>query len=174
MLTDKTTQSAAFTDIVRQAVDNRVKIILLHHVDFPFPSYQDINALSPMVKTLFESIAIPYQKEYVEDVWDRIIAKLFNVTKEPPQTLDWFLSHKQSTGQQIALPIYLELKEYENTAFLDIKAEFDLHDLEKLVERAKYYLLILTPDIFKSGFCLKGILIQLIISFTRVASCSCL
>jgi hypothetical protein len=64
------------------------------------------------------------------------------------------------TGQGVVLPLYLELEKIGETAFLDIKTEFDLHDLEKLVEKAEFFLLLLTDTIFKSEYCRKGIKVQ--------------
>jgi hypothetical protein len=71
--------------------------------------------------------------------------------------MNWFLSHKQATGQHIALPLFSELQKLGDTAFLDIKAEFDLHDLEKIVDLCDFFLFILTQDILKSEYCRKGI-----------------
>lgn len=71
--------------------------------------------------------------------------------------MKWFLSHRQSTGQQIALPLYLKLTGLGETAFLDIDTEFDLHDLEKIVELADIFCFIMSPGIFESDYCRKGI-----------------
>jgi hypothetical protein len=72
------------------------------------------------------------------------------------EKVTWFLSHKQATGQAIALPLFLKLKEFGDAAFLDIASEFDLHDLEKIVELTSYFIFILSPGIFTSDFCRKG------------------
>ena len=69
----------------------------------------------------------------------------------------WFLSHKQSTGQSVVLPLHLALKEYGETSFLDICAEFDVHNLEVLVEKTEFFLFLLSEDIFLSEYCKKGI-----------------
>lgn len=75
---------------------------------------------------------------------------------QPPSSINWFLSHRQKTGQGIALALFHELKSLGDTAFLDIKTEFDLHNLEKCVELSDYFLFILSEGIFESEYCFKG------------------
>lgn len=70
--------------------------------------------------------------------------------------MNWFLSHRQTTGQRIALSLYLELTKFGETAFLDVKAELDLHDLEKIVELCDFFVFIYSNGIFDSEFCRKG------------------
>ena len=55
------------------------------------------------------------------------------------------------------LPLHLELKLLGETSFLDIRAEFDLHNLEVLVEKTEFFLFLLSKDIFSSEYCRKGI-----------------
>lgn len=71
--------------------------------------------------------------------------------------MNWFLSHRQLTGQRIALSLFLELKELGETCFLDVKAELDLHNLEKLVELCDFFVFIYSDGIFSSEYCRKGI-----------------
>ena len=54
------------------------------------------------------------------------------------------------------LPLYSELEKLGETSFLDIQAEFDLHDLELLVEKTEFFLFLLSKDIFSSEYCRKG------------------
>jgi hypothetical protein len=76
---------------------------------------------------------------------------------KPPRQLNWFLSHRQISGQGIALGLFQELSKRNETVFLDIRSEFDLHDLEKCVELSDYFVLVLSEGIFNSPYCLKGI-----------------
>ena len=70
--------------------------------------------------------------------------------------MNWFLSHRQVTGQRIALALYLELKELGETAFLDVKCALDLHDLEKLVKLCDIFVFIYSDGILQSEYCRKG------------------
>ena len=70
--------------------------------------------------------------------------------------MNWFLSHKQKTGQRIAMSLYLELQTLGETAFLDVKSDLDLHDLEKLVELCDFFLFVYSKKIFLSEYCRKG------------------
>ena len=71
--------------------------------------------------------------------------------------MGWFLSHKQRTGQRISLSLYLELTKIGETAFLDVKAELDLHDLEKIVQLCDFFVFIYSDGIFDSEYCRNGI-----------------
>jgi hypothetical protein len=84
------------------------------------------------------------------------VGTMSSYQEKPLTEFNWFLSHKQSTGQGIVLPLFLEMEKIGETAFLDIKAEFELHDLEKLVKKTKYFVFLLTPEIFTSEYCKKG------------------
>ena len=70
--------------------------------------------------------------------------------------MNWFLSHKQKTGQRIAMSLYFELQTLEETAFLDVKSDLDLHDLEKLVELCDFFLFVYSSEILQSEYCRKG------------------
>ena len=71
--------------------------------------------------------------------------------------INWFISYKQETGQDIALPLCIKLKSLGESVFLDIDTEFDLHDLEKIIENADFFCFVLSKDIFKSEYCRRGI-----------------
>ena len=75
-----------------------------------------------------------------------------------PKPMNWFLSHKQVTGQRIALSLFLELEKLGESAFLDVKCELDLHNLEKLVEFCDWFVFIYSDGIFDSEYCRKGLL----------------
>jgi len=69
---------------------------------------------------------------------------------------DIFLSHKQSSGQGIAHSLYISLREkYKKNIFLDVRTEFELHDLKKLVSKTKLFVFIMTPGILESYFCFE-------------------
>ena len=70
--------------------------------------------------------------------------------------MNWFLSHRQVTGQRIALSLYQELKELGETAFLDIKCDLDLHNLENLVALCDFFVFIYSDGIFESEYCRNG------------------
>lgn len=81
VINDEFVKSSKFVDTVKLAVFWKVKVILVHAVDSKFPSYATISALPPDVKCVFDSIAIPYLREYADDCWTRIVAKVNNVVK---------------------------------------------------------------------------------------------
>ena len=66
------------------------------------------------------------------------------------------MSHRQSTAQGIAFALYHELVSLKEDVFLDIRAEFDLHDLEKIVSMSKYFVFILSKDFWISDYCYQG------------------
>ena len=67
------------------------------------------------------------------------------------------MSHKQTTGQGIALALYQTLKyNYKFKVFIDVQANFDLHDLDKVVTNTLVFVFIITPGIFDSYWCLQG------------------
>ena len=86
----------------------------------------------------------------------KVLEFLLLLMFQPPKPMNWFLSHKQSTGQRIALSLYQELVTLQETSFLDVKSEFDLHDLKKLVKLCDCFVFIYSDGIFESGFCRKG------------------
>ena len=70
--------------------------------------------------------------------------------------MNWFLSHRQLTGQRIAFGLHSELKELGETVFLDVKADLDLHDLEKIVQLCEFFVFIYSDGIFGSEYCRNG------------------
>jgi len=78
--------------------------------------------------------------------------------KKKPENIetDIFLSHKQSTGRGIAHALYISLTEkHKKKVFLDVRTEFELHDLKKLVEKTKLFIFIMTPGILDSKYCFE-------------------
>jgi len=63
------------------------------------------------------------------------------------------LSHRQKTGQQVALPLYLTLSNLGYKVFLDTHAEFELHDLKRLVSNTTLFVFVLSEGILDSEFC---------------------
>ena len=70
--------------------------------------------------------------------------------------MNWFLSHRQITGQRIALSLFQELKTIDESAFLDVKTELDLHDLEKIIDVCEYFVFIYSDGILGSEYCYTG------------------
>ena len=70
--------------------------------------------------------------------------------------MNWFLSHKQKTGQRISLSLHSELIKIGETAFLDVKTELELHDLEKIVQLCDFFVFIYSDGIFDSEYCRNG------------------
>ena len=86
--------------------------------------------------------------------------------------MNWFLSHKQLTGQRIAFALYSELTKLGETAFLDVKADLDLHDLEKIVQLCDFFAFIYSDGIFNSEYCRKGKKLIYIFANYRNGICS--
>ncbi len=124
-----------------------VVVILVQDEDFQFPSETDLRGKYklPLEKGIFEGIPlIRDQPLYAVQLWKEVMRRIENqVTYDYIRSVisqssmkkvsrtSFFLSHKQSSGQGIALALYLELKKRGYSPFLDIQAEFDLHNLRK-------------------------------------------
>lgn len=66
---------------------------------------------------------------------------------------DIFLSHKQQTGDKLALLLYNKLEEWELKPFLDSKQpSMSLQNLEQLVQKSRIFLLIITGEVTESNF----------------------
>jgi hypothetical protein len=132
------------------------KIIFVHDVDncpFPDPSEQPDS-----LRDLFFTIAIPFTSKYVKASWEKIVKRLSKApnVQENIKT-DAFFSHRQKSGQAIALVLQTSLKSRSLEGFLDVQAEFDLHDLRLIVKETKLFVFIVTDGIFSSPWCLKGL-----------------
>jgi hypothetical protein len=156
-LTNKLFQYAILT-----ADSKQIKIIVIHDEDAcKFPDY------SEMPKNLvdigiFDDIAIGLSDTFEAEAWQKILQRISRKT-DPPSVVDIFLSHRQVTGQGIAMVLREGILKKDQTkqVFLDVKAEFDLHDLPKIVEKTRLFIFILTEGIFDSQYCLNGVYLVL-------------
>jgi hypothetical protein len=108
---------------------------------------------------VFNDIAIGLSDSFEKEAWQKILQRLSRRT-DPPEVVDIFLSHRQLTGQGIALSLKEGIlkKDPKKQVFLDVHAEFDLHDLPTIVAKTKLFVFILSEGIFDSQYCLKGTL----------------
>ena len=126
----------------------------MHNPIYPFPSIADQPA--SLRDDVFHNLALEIVEGYEVDCWNRVVKRVTGAIENLPDCIDIFLSHRQKTGREIALGIYGELSKSNYLIFLDILVDFVIHDLEKIVERTKLFVFILSPEIFESEFCLKG------------------
>ena len=81
VLAENITKNPAFSEIVALAISKGLKLILIHPYEVQFPSQQDIDGLEPIVKRVFDTVAISYTSEFVDDCWEKICDKLYD--REP-------------------------------------------------------------------------------------------
>ena len=63
----------------------------------------------------------------------------------------------QATGQDCATVLWSQLdRELPGKVFLDVQTDFDLHDLDILVQNTKLFVLIVTNGLFNSYWCKVG------------------
>ncbi len=86
------------------------------------------------------------ESEHEEEISDEVKKEIFSRA---------FLSHKRTTGQKIAGRLYQGLSQ-DYTLFLDSAADFDLHDLQLIVEQTMNFIFILTEGILESEWCIQG------------------
>ena len=146
----------------------RKKRVLVWDTESPFPANSITEKLPENVRVCFSSIAVPLIQQYTPNCWKKVADKLFDRTKvnrrtiqiltpvQPSTKMNWFLSHRQLTGQRMAMSLYHELEKMGDSAFLDVKCEFDLHDLKTLVELCEYFVFIYSEGIFASEYCRLG------------------
>jgi hypothetical protein len=138
ILSENSLQFKDYQEAILKAKSKNMKVILIHDEDScKFPAY------SEMPKTLvdahvFDDIAISLLSQYEKEIWKNVLKRLAG-GKPLPDIVDVFLSHRQATGQGIAMLIRGELLKLSPKLqiFLDVKAEFELHDLLKIVEKNK-------------------------------------
>ena len=70
-----------FGKVLEFALEKGKKVILVHDVASPFPSPQDIGKLPIKVKSVFDSIAVPFIELYAKHCWDKILDKLYDKIK---------------------------------------------------------------------------------------------
>ena len=159
-------QDKSFVRILEVAQEEKIPIILIHSPsDCLFPSNQPDS-----IKKIFSTIAVRLIEGFAKESWHEIERQLQHshfLTKEEDVSTDIFLSHRQLTGQKIALSLHTELKgRYK--VFLDVKTKFVLHDLEKLVGQTRLFVFILTEGIFASTFCFLGNVLLAIVKMLRI------
>jgi hypothetical protein len=158
LLSENTLQDQKFTQVILTAVSKKIKIILVHdESSCNFPTYSQIPQELEKAQ-VFDNIAVPFQSQLGNYTWDTIIQRSTGVAPPVPEVIDIFLSHRQLTGQGVAMALRLELTKMDPNLqiFLDVKAEFELHNLPKIVEKTKVFVFILTEKIFDSEYCLEG------------------
>eukprot|EP00027_Filamoeba_sp_ATCC50430_P003950 CAMPEP_0168557112 /NCGR_PEP_ID=MMETSP0413-20121227/9243_1 /TAXON_ID=136452 /ORGANISM="Filamoeba nolandi, Strain NC-AS-23-1" /LENGTH=603 /DNA_ID=CAMNT_0008588105 /DNA_START=18 /DNA_END=1829 /DNA_ORIENTATION=- len=121
------------------------QVALIHYAaSCPFPGSQEIPS----------EIAITLIGQFSDSCWNKLNKRLHGGNQNI--ATDVFLSHKQSTGQGIALSLYNELtNKFKLNPFLDVKAKFNLHDLVQIVQNTKLFVMIITDGIFDSYWCMQ-------------------
>jgi hypothetical protein len=149
--------SKEFTQVILTAVSKNVQVILVHdESSCKFPAYSEIPE-ELLNAHVFDNIAVSLQPQLGKEAWESIIQRTMGKAPPVPEAIDIFLSHRQVTGQGIATTLRLEILRLDPKLqiFLDVKAEFELHNLPLIVEKSKLFVFILTEGIFASEYCLK-------------------
>jgi hypothetical protein len=157
LLSENTLKNKEFTQAILIAVAKNVKVILVHdESSCKFPAYSEMPQ-ELLNAHVFDNIAVSLQPQLGKEAWDSIIQRSIGAAPPVPEVIDIFLSHRQVTGQGIATTLRLELRSLDTKLqiFLDVKAEFELHNLPLIVEKSKLFVFILTDGIFASEYCLK-------------------
>jgi hypothetical protein len=157
LLSENTLQNKEFTQAILIAKTKNIKVILVHDESAcRFPAFSEMPQ-ELLNAHVFDNIAISLQPQLGKEAWDSITQRTMGKAPPLPEVIDIFLSHRQVTGQGIAMALRLELRSLNSQLqiFLDVKAEFDLHNLPLIVEKSKLFVFILTEGIFASEYCLK-------------------
>jgi kelch-like protein 20 len=157
LISKDTLKSKEFTQVILTAVSQNVKVILVHdESSCKFPAYSEMPQ-ELLNAHVFDNIAVSLQPQLGKETWESIIQRTLGSAPPVPKSIDVFLSHRQITGQGIAMALRLELNKLDPKLqiFLDVKAEFELHNLPLIVEKSKLFVFILTEGIFASEYCLK-------------------
>jgi hypothetical protein len=157
LLSKNTLESKEFTQAILVAITKNVKVILVHDESTcKFPSYSEMPQ-ELLNAHVFDNIAVSLQPHYGKETWESIIQRTMGAAPPVPEVIDVFLSHRQVTGRRIAMPLRSDLLRLDPKLqiFLDVKAEFELHNLPLIVEKSKLFVFILTEGIFASEYCLK-------------------
>jgi hypothetical protein len=157
LLSENTLKSKDFTQAILKAISKNVKVILVHdESSCKFPAYSEMPQ-ELLNAHVFDNIAVSLQPQLGKEAWESIIQRTIGAAPPVPETIDIFLSHRQVTGQGIAMALRLEIRNLNPRLqiFLDVKAEFELHNLPLIVEKSKLFVFILTEGIFASEYCLK-------------------
>ena len=148
----------SFNDAIVKAVEMGIKVILVHdESSCKFPSYAEYPK-EIIEKQVFNDVAVPLQPQYEREAWQSIAKRIFGLVSSTPSYIDIFLSHRQATGQGIAMVLHGGLLKTIPTLqiFLDVKSEFELSHLPELVDKTKLFIFILTENIFASEYCYAG------------------
>ena len=63
---------------LEEAVKQKKKVVLVHDTSSKFPQPSEIDRLSPEVKNIFTTVAVPLIAKYVKEAWKKIADKLFD------------------------------------------------------------------------------------------------
>jgi hypothetical protein len=157
LLSENTLNNKEFTQAIITAVSKNVKVILVHdESSCKFPAFSEMPE-ELLNAHVFDNIAVSLQPQLGKEAWESIVQRSNGVAPPIPEAIDIFLSHRQVTGQGIAMALRLELRSLNSQLqiFLDVKAEFELHNLSLIVEKSKLFVFILTEGIFASEYCFK-------------------
>jgi hypothetical protein len=157
LISKDTLTSKEFTEVILTAVSKNVQVILVHdESSCRFPAYSEMPQ-ELLNAHVFDNIAVSLQPQLGKEAWESIIQRTMGKAPPLPEVIDVFLSHRQITGQGIAMALRFELRSLNSQLqiFLDVKAEFELHNLPLIVEKSKLFVFILTEGIFASEYCLK-------------------
>jgi hypothetical protein len=157
LLSKNTLESKEFTQAILIAKTKNIKVILVHDESAcRFPAYSEMPE-ELLNAHVFDNIAVSLQPHYEKEAWESIIQRTIGEAPPVPEVIDIFLSHRQATGRRIAMPLRSDLLRLDPKLqiFLDVKAEFELHNLPVIVEKSKLFVFILTEGIFASEYCLK-------------------
>ena len=81
IISEEVVKSAWFIDIVQSCFKHKMDIVIVHDVDTKFPGYDTINNLPEDVRTVFDTIAVPYHSEFSQYCWTKIMEKIHRNTK---------------------------------------------------------------------------------------------
>jgi len=142
----------SFVNLIAHASEKSVHVVMVH--DQQSCKFPNETEQPQLIRHVFTSIAVTYLEKFAKQCWVKLIKKIrtnVNTATENVST-DLFLSHRQKTGQGIALTLWSELKN-SHKVFLDVKSSFELHDLPTIVEKTKLFIFIITEGIFDSKYC---------------------
>jgi len=155
VITHNVFQDNRIVKAMEYALSCSKSVTLIHDATTPFLAE---NNLPPTLRQyrILESIAIPFITGHPEHIWNKLILRLKRLCQPQQEDVNTtiFFSHRQATGQKIALPLYLALCG-KHKCFLDVQTEFDLHNLPLIVKNTKNFVLILSEGIFSSVYCLQ-------------------
>ena len=98
LLTTGILKNPFLTQIIQQALEKKLKIVLVYDVESSFPQPNEISKLPVDVQGVFNSIAVPLIHSYSSFCWKKISAKVFEeVTVKLFLTLKLINSHSQKS-----------------------------------------------------------------------------